>query len=758
MDASIADEGAAGSCLRDGVDADSPQPSASAGDTAPWATAATTTERAEATDAPSTASAAAAATAAAATAAPAAVDVPPRALAAGVTAWASPLSLVRMVTASSAAAATAVTAAATAGVALWWGPAPPSLPPVAPPAAAGGTADLTEVTISEGPAGLEVRTLPPVGARPPVVAAGAAALPTPSPLTETIRSSKVAAAAVATVATTVAASAAADRPSPPHPSSPASSWTERPLPGWGPAAQPVTRCPSPPAFLPSPAAVRGSSSCGICFQPTPAAAMTPAATCGHRYCRGCLATHWVIQVRERCSRRPRCPHPGCESVTSNEHILAAGGPGAAATVRRLRYLRSLAPAAGDPTARWCASEACRERLPPPPPPTVGCRGGGGSGGGGGAGGGGITGSGGGGGAMVACRICGTLTCHACGGSHAAGPCAVVGANQRGATPSRRHVSWQESPALDCAHCGVRMKMVRGCLPIKCTACRRPFQYAPAGGGADGHGSWWGIRGRRVPLPAVTARPLESAATAAEVETAAEAAAAAGRGAVPFDGQPATTPEDDALYTAWAARHAGSCPTCNVHIERRGGCNTVTCTICGTTFPWICFDELDAVTPRPLVAAPCQRQHSEVDMNGPSTVFAVVYLVLFCYGAYAIVKDVADSELPTGARVAIPVSIFIVLSLCSVPREPPVDGAQCQREHSDDIQGFRDWAFLFVATVVVLYGAYAVVKDVLGSDLPTGAQIAVLVSIPLGIVGLCTAVHVLRTETPRRAQPRGCATR
>lgn len=196
---------------------------------------------------------------------------------------------------------------------------------------------------------------------------------------------------------------------PPHPSSPASSWTERPLPGWGPAAQPVTRCPSPPAFLPSPAAVRGSSSCGICFQPTPAAAMTPAATCGHRYCRGCLATHWVIQVRERCSRRPRCPHPGCESVTSNEHILAAGGPGAAATVRRLRYLRSLAPAAGDPTARWCASEACRERLPPPPPPTVGCRGGGGSGGGGGAGGGGSTGSGGGGGAMVACRICGTLT-------------------------------------------------------------------------------------------------------------------------------------------------------------------------------------------------------------------------------------------------------------------------------------------------------------------------------------------------------------
>lgn len=64
----------------------------------------------------------------------------------------------------------------------------------------------------------------------------------------------------------------------------------------------------------------------------------------------------------------------------------------------------------------------------------------------------------------------------------------------------------------------------------------------------------------------------------------------------------------------------------------------------------------------------------------------------------------------------------------------------------------------MATVVVLYRAYAVVKDVLGSDLPTGAQIAVLVSIPLGIVGLCTAVHVLRTETPRRAQPRGCATR
>ncbi|RWS02822.1 E3 ubiquitin-protein ligase arih1-like protein, partial [Leptotrombidium deliense] len=47
-------------------------------------------------------------------------------------------------------------------------------------------------------------------------------------------------------------------------------------------------------------------------------------------------------------------------------------------------------------------------------------------------------------------------------------------------------------------------------------------------------------------------------------------------------------KDDGETGKWILANTKSCPTCNVNIEKNGGCNWVTCKKCRSTFCWLCL--------------------------------------------------------------------------------------------------------------------------------------------------------------------------
>ncbi len=57
----------------------------------------------------------------------------------------------------------------------------------------------------------------------------------------------------------------------------------------------------------------GTWSCGICFEQFPGRSCVQASLqCGHVYCKGCMAQHCGLHVREGSLEFLRCPEPGCK--------------------------------------------------------------------------------------------------------------------------------------------------------------------------------------------------------------------------------------------------------------------------------------------------------------------------------------------------------------------------------------------------------------------------------------------------------------
>jgi len=231
-------------------------------------------------------------------------------------------------------------------------------------------------------------------------------------------------------------------------------------------------CPAPsphvadaPAGEP-PAAAALLWTCDICFQELPPTMFGSVASCGHPYCRPCLSAHWRTRIVDGCQASPACPRPGCRAVATMDDVTAAGGPDAASTARRLRYLRSLAAAVGDPTARWCAIEGCRMRLPPAATATTATAAADG-------------------GTVVSCLACGHLNCLDCGGYHPAdGVCPLSSTTSGGGTVARGvdplYAAWAANRVGACPTCGAHIEKAGGCDTVVCTACGRAFTWFPFG--------------------------------------------------------------------------------------------------------------------------------------------------------------------------------------------------------------------------------------------------------------------------------------
>jgi len=247
------------------------------------------------------------------------------------------------------------------------------------------------------------------------------------------------------------------------PASPATAATDAVLPPNCPAPSPhVADAPDGE----SPATTTLLRTCDICFHDLPPTMFGSVASCGHPYCRPCLAAHLRTRIVDECQATPACPRPGCRAVATMEDVTAAGGPDAASTARRLRYLRSLAAAVGDPTARWCANEGCRERLPLAASNTTAAAAADG-------------------GTVVSCLDCGRLNCLDCGGDHTAdGVCPLSsrmsGGGRVACGVDPLYAAWAAHRVGACLTCGAHIEKSGGCDTVVCAACGRAFRWAPFG--------------------------------------------------------------------------------------------------------------------------------------------------------------------------------------------------------------------------------------------------------------------------------------
>lgn len=112
---------------------------------------------------------------------------------------------------------------------------------------------------------------------------------------------------------------------------------------------------SPLPIAASSASSSNSSDCPICFETFPSSRLCSISTCkSHRYCRGCLRSHFVTHISSNELHRVVCPHPDCAALPTDKDLRRL------LTAKQFQSFErfSVLSACRDAKTLWCPFPTC----------------------------------------------------------------------------------------------------------------------------------------------------------------------------------------------------------------------------------------------------------------------------------------------------------------------------------------------------------------------------------------------------------------